>query len=114
MPLGTEVNLSPGDVVLDEVAAPPKRGTAPIFRFICLLCPNGWMDEDSTWFGSRRRPRPHCIRRDPSFPRKGQAHIPPVFSAHVYCGHGRQSQLLLRSCLKSWWGIVYTAGGIIV
>jgi len=22
----------------------------------------------------------------------------PLFSAHVYCGHGRPSQLLLRSC----------------
>jgi len=32
MPLGTEVNLGPGDVVLDGVAAPPKRGTAPCFR----------------------------------------------------------------------------------
>jgi len=29
MPLGTEVNLGPGDVVLDGVAGPPKRGTAP-------------------------------------------------------------------------------------
>ena len=33
MPLGTEVNLGPGDVVLDGVAAlsPYKRGTAPSF-----------------------------------------------------------------------------------
>ena len=31
MPLGTEVNLGPGDVVLDGVAAPPKRGTAHSF-----------------------------------------------------------------------------------
>jgi len=29
MPLDREVNLGPGDVVLDGVAAPPKRGTAP-------------------------------------------------------------------------------------
>jgi len=29
MPLNTEVNLSPGDAVLDGVAAPPKSGTAP-------------------------------------------------------------------------------------
>jgi len=50
MPVGREVNLGPGDVVLDEVAAPPKRGTAPLF------------------------------------------------SAHVYCGHDRPSQLLLSSC----------------
>jgi len=31
MPLGTEVNLGPGDVVLDGVAAPPKRCTVPQF-----------------------------------------------------------------------------------
>ena len=32
MRLGTEVNLGPGDVVLDGVsAAPPKRGRAPSF-----------------------------------------------------------------------------------
>jgi len=31
IPLGTEVNLGPGDVYLDGVAAPPKRGTA--FQF---------------------------------------------------------------------------------
>jgi len=37
--LGTEVNLGPGDVVLDEVAAPPlpKRGTAPSFRFMSIV-----------------------------------------------------------------------------
>jgi len=32
IPLGTEVNLGQGDVVLDGVAAPPNRGTAPSFR----------------------------------------------------------------------------------
>jgi len=29
MPLDTEINLGPGDVVLDGVAAPPNRGTVP-------------------------------------------------------------------------------------
>jgi len=62
----------------------------------CLLWPNGWMDEDATWCGSRPRPRPHCIRRGPSSSRKGTA--PLLFSAHVCCGHGRLSQLLLSSC----------------
>ena len=52
MALGTEVNLGPGDVVLDGDRAPPLRGTAA-----------------------------------------------PLFSTHVYCGHGRPSQLLLSSCL---------------
>ena len=37
MPLGTEVNLGSGDVVLDGVAAPPKRGTAPGFWFISIV-----------------------------------------------------------------------------
>jgi len=55
MPLGTEVNVGPGDVVLDGVAAPPKRRTPPVFGS-CLLWPNGWMDEDATWYGSIPRP----------------------------------------------------------
>jgi len=37
MPLGTEVNLGPGDDVLDGVAAPPKRGTAPSFRSMSIV-----------------------------------------------------------------------------
>jgi len=37
MLLGTEVNVGPGDVVLDGVAAPPKRGTAPSFRFMYIV-----------------------------------------------------------------------------
>ena len=45
MPLGTEVNLGPGDVVLDGVPAPSKKGT--VFGS-CLLWPNDWMNEDAT------------------------------------------------------------------
>jgi len=33
----TEVNQGPGDVVLDGVAAPPKRDTAPSFRFMSVM-----------------------------------------------------------------------------
>jgi len=36
MPLGTEVNLGAGDVVLDGVAA-HNRGTAPGFRFMSIV-----------------------------------------------------------------------------
>ena len=50
MPLRVEVGLGPGDVVLDGVAAPPKRGHNPFPVFgSYLLWPNGWMDEDATW-----------------------------------------------------------------
>jgi len=51
-PLGTEVDLGPGHIVLDGV--PPLRETGT---------------------------------------------EPPIFWAHVYCGHGRPPQLLLSSCL---------------
>jgi len=30
------------------------------------LWPNGWMDQDTTWYGGRPRPRPHCVRRGPT------------------------------------------------
>ena len=50
-PLGTEVDLGPGHIVLDGV--PPLRETGT---------------------------------------------EPPIFSAHVYCGHGRPPQLLLSFC----------------
>jgi len=45
MPLGTEVTLDPGHIVLDGDATPPPKGT--IFGS-CLLWPNGWMDQDAT------------------------------------------------------------------
>ena len=51
----------------------PKRGTAHNFG-PCLLWPNGWIDQDATWYGGRPRPRPHCVRWGPSsLPKKGQS-----------------------------------------
>jgi len=84
MPLGTEVGLSPGDIVLDKDPASPKGGTAPIFG-PCLLWPNVWMDQDAIWYRGRHRPRPHCIRWGPSSPAKTTTQ-PPQFSAYVCCG----------------------------
>ena len=74
-----------------------KRAHAPPPNFgPCLLWPNGWMDEDATWYGSRPRPMPHYTRRGPSSRERDT--VAPLLSAHVYCGHGRPSQLLLSSC----------------
>jgi len=75
-----------------------KRAAHPLHPIFgpCLLWPNGWMDEDAAWYGSRPPPRPHCTRRGSSSHKRGTA--TPLFSAHVYCGHGRPSQLLLSSC----------------
>ena len=58
MLLGTEVDLSPGHIVLDRVPAVRERGRAA-----------------------------------------------PLFSAHVYCGHSRPSQLLWSSCCDLLFGI---------
>ena len=53
-PLGTEVDLGPGHIVLDLDGVPSLRETGT---------------------------------------------AAPIFSARVYCGHGRPSQLLLSSCM---------------
>jgi len=86
------------DIVFDvDPATPRKRAHPPHPIFgSCLLWPNGLMDEDAALYGSRPRPRPHCTRRGPSSRESGTA--APLFSADVYCGHGRPSQLLLSCC----------------
>jgi len=62
MPLGIEVDLSPGDFVLDGDPAPPQKGAeTPIFG-PRLLWPNSCVDQDAmalilryfTEFGSFR------------------------------------------------------------
>jgi len=37
------------------------------------------MDEDATWYGSRPRPRPHCVRWGRSSPAKGYSTPSPLF-----------------------------------
>ena len=76
MPLGGQVGLGPGHIVLDGDPAPHRKGAQqppPLFR-PCLLWPNGLMDQYASWYGGRPLPRPHCVRWGPSspIPRKGQ------------------------------------------
>jgi len=58
MPFGMEVGLGLRDIVLDGDPAPPPLKVhspqsqlycAPIFGQ-CPLWPNGWMDQDATWY----------------------------------------------------------------
>ena len=63
----------------------PKKGAQPPVFGPCLLCPNGRMDQDATWYGGRPRPRPHCARWGPSSPPQERGHS-PQFLAHVCCG----------------------------
>jgi len=66
LPLGTEVGLGPDHIVLSGDPAPlPRKGsTVPIFG-ACLLWPNGWMDQNATWYhGGRPRPGHIMLDRD--------------------------------------------------
>jgi len=97
MPLGTEVGLGLGDIVLDGDPAPPKKGHSPTIFVPCLLWPNGCIYQDFTWYGGRPRPRRHCVRWGPAPPNKKGAH-PPIFGPCLLWPNGRPSQLLLSSC----------------
>jgi len=70
-PLSTKVRLYPRHIVLDGDPATPRNGTQQppatfamygrcINRDPCLLWPNGWTDQDATWYGDWPRPRLHC------------------------------------------------------
>jgi len=82
MPLGMEVD----NFVLDRDPAPPqKRDIASQIFGSCLLWPNGSVDQDATWYGSRTRPRWHCVRwgqapkqNKGAQPNKGTQ--PPIYS----------------------------------
>jgi len=105
MPLGTEVGLGLRNIVFDVDPATPRKKAHPPHPIFgpCLLWPNGWMGEDAAWYRSRPHCTTlftgefgeHCTRLGPSSRKRGTA--APLFSAHVYCGHGRPSQLLLSS-----------------
>ena len=70
MPLGTEVGLGPGHIVLDgDPALSLKGAQLPIFG-LRVLWPNGRMDPDATWCGDRPRYWPHCVRWAPT-PQRG-------------------------------------------
>ena len=55
-----------------------------------VLWPNGWTDQDATWYGGRPRPRRHCVRWGPSYPTKtGTA--PSLTFRPTLLWHGRSS-----------------------
>jgi len=70
------VGLGPGYIVRWAPSPPPpKEGGLGAMTFgPCLLWPNGWMDQDATWYGGRHRPRPHCVRWGPSSPGPKMGH----------------------------------------
>jgi len=78
MKLDMEVVIGPGHIVL---ALFPKTGTAPPPIFgPSLLCPNGWIDQDATWYGGRPRPKRHCVRLGLSSPIRKRRQSPLLWA----------------------------------
>jgi len=86
---GMKVGLS--HIVLDGDPAPsPKKVQSPPIFSPRLLWPNGWMDQDATWYGGRPRPRRHCVDGDPAPLKKG--HTPPIFGPCLLWPNGWMDQ----------------------
>jgi len=55
---------------------------------------------NETWHGGRPQPRPHCVRRGPSSPRKKWAHsLPPIFVPCLLWPNSRMYQN------ATWYGL---------
>jgi len=94
---GMEVGLGTGHLVLDgDPALPPKGAQPPNFQpTICLLWPNGSMDQDATWYGGRPRPGHIVSDGDAASPIRAQ---PPILCPRLLWLNGSPSQLLLSTC----------------
>jgi len=105
--LSMEVGLDPGDIVLWGPSSSPKNGQSPQFsaHFYCGQTA-GWM---KTPLGPEVDLSPGHFVLDgcPGIRERGTA--APLFSAHVCCGHGRPSQLLLSSCVNGYSCVLATA-----
>ena len=100
IPLGIEVGLGPGHIVLDGDPVPPQKGAQPSPIFVpCLLWSNGWMDQEFKMpLGTKVGLVPCHIALDvkPAHPPKG-VH-PPIFGRCLLWPNARPSQLLLSTC----------------
>jgi len=91
MPLGVEVGLCPGELLLDGDPLPlSKKGRSPLICGPCLLRSDGCMDQDATCYGGRPRFTRHCVRWGPSSLPKGAQ--PPIFGQCPLWSNGCMSQ----------------------
>jgi len=100
MPLGMEVNLCPGNIVLDRDPTPPAtKGEDTALAHV--LWPDGCMDQDATRYGGRPQPRPHCITWGPSCPLK-RTTAPPLFGPCLLWPNGWMDQDTTWYGDRSW------------
>ena len=95
-----EVGLGPGDFVFDgEPATPRTEGRPTTTQFMAhVYCGQtaGWMKAP---LATEVDVGPGHIALDGSQLCAKRGTAAPIFSARVYCGHGRPSQLLLHELL---------------
>jgi len=97
IPLGTEVGLSLGDIVLDGTHLPSLKGAqSPIFG-PCPLWPNGWMDYRCHLVWTMEvglGPGDFVLDGDPALPpQKKKGHSPhPIFSSCLLWPNGWMDQ----------------------
>jgi len=93
--------------LLPVMVRPMLRDRCPVCPCVCnvgILWSNGWLDQDTTWYGGRLRPRRHCIRRGPnSTHRKGHNSPPPLFGSCLLWPNGRPTPISATAscCLLS-------------
>jgi len=85
MPLGMEVRLGPGHIVLDKHPVPPpqKGGTPQFSADVCCGQTARWIKMPLTWYDGRPRPGNIVLDADPTPPPWGTA---LKISAHLCCG----------------------------
>jgi len=84
-----------------------KKGAHPPIFGPCLLWPNGWMDQDATWYNGRPQPGNIVLDADPPLPR-GTAPSLPKKGPCLLWQNGRPSQLLLSTCYVVLWCVIIT------
>ena len=88
------------------VNGPPYSICLSVCLSVCLSCPvcdvgvlwpNGWMDQDATWYGGWPWPRPLCVRWEPNSPTERGTSEPHTHTFQpTLLWHGRPSQQLLN------------------
>ena len=93
MKLGTQVGIGPGHIVLDgDPAPPPQKGLShPLFGPYPLR-PNGFIDQDATWYGGRPRPRRLCVRWGHRSPPQKRGGAPQIFGPCLLWLTGQMDQ----------------------
>jgi len=59
----------------------PLKGAEPPLFALCLLWPNGWMEEDATWYKVDLGPGQTVLDGDPAPPMQMGTAAPPPFSS---------------------------------